>query len=70
MVIYANQTLRASYVAMSKLLKQIHAAESINQINQEISSMEEIFDLQEMYSIKKQEIDIEENLKKLGYIDE
>jgi len=30
--------------------------------------MEDIFHLQEMYKIKKQEIDIEKNLKKLGYI--
>ena len=32
-----------------------------------MSSMEEIFQLQETYKIKKQEEDIEEDLKKLGY---
>ena len=30
--------------------------------------MDEIFHLQEMYEIKNQEIDIEKNLKDLGYI--
>jgi hypothetical protein len=30
--------------------------------------MEDIFKLQEMYHIKKQEKEIENNLKKLGYI--
>jgi hypothetical protein len=30
--------------------------------------MQEIFQLQEMYSIKKQEEEIEKNLKKMGYI--
>ena len=29
---------------------------------------EEIFQLQQMYNIKKQEKEIEENLKKLGYV--
>jgi hypothetical protein len=33
-----------------------------------MTTMEDIFHLQEMYEIKKQEIDIEKNLKKLGYI--
>jgi hypothetical protein len=30
--------------------------------------MQEIFQLQEMYNIKKQEDKIEKNLKKMGYI--
>jgi hypothetical protein len=30
--------------------------------------MQEIFELQEMYNIKKQEEEIEKNLKKMGYI--
>jgi hypothetical protein len=30
--------------------------------------MQEIFQLQEMYNIKKQEKEIEKNLKKMGYI--
>jgi len=33
-----------------------------------LSSMQEIFQLQEMYNIKKQEKEIEKNLKKMGYI--
>ena len=43
-------------------------AQSINEIKEEISSMEEIFNLQKMYDIKKQEEIIEKNLKKMGYI--
>ena len=68
MVIYANQTLRASYNAMSNLLSQLIKSESFEEVKADISTMEEIFHLQEMYNIKKQEKMIEENLKKLGYI--
>jgi len=68
MVIYANQVLRASHAAIKKILEQILKSESINEINSEISSMEEIFNLQKMYDIKKQEDDIEKNLKEMGYI--
>ena len=32
--------------------------------------MEKIFELQEMYEIKNQEKNIEEDLKKMGYVDE
>jgi len=32
-----------------------------------MSSMEQIFHLQEMYTVKKEEDDIEKELKKLGY---
>ena len=35
-----------------------------------MSTMEKIFELQEMYEIKNQEKNIEEDLKKMGYIDE
>ena len=68
MVIYANHTLRSSYFAMSKLLESISKANSLSEIDQKMSSMEEIFQLQQMYDIKKQEKEIEENLKKLGYV--
>ncbi len=68
MVIYANQTLRASYNAISDLLRQLIKADSLEDVKANISTMEEIFHLQEMYDIKKQEKMIEENLKKLGYI--
>ena len=65
-VIYANHALRSSYFAMSKLLESISKANSLSEVDQEMSSMEEIFQLQQMYEIKKQEKEIEENLKKLG----
>lgn len=68
MVIYANQSLRAAHYAMVDHLKQLNKANSLNEIDTDLSSMKEIFDLQEMYKIKKQEIDIEDDLKKLGYI--
>ena len=68
MVIYANHTLRSSYTAMSKLLESLSKADSLSQVDQEMSTMEDIFHLQEMYNIKKQEKDIEDNLKKLGYV--
>ena len=67
-VIFANQTLRAAHQSISKLLDQLSNVDSLSQIKQEMSSMEDIFNLQEMYKIKKQEKNIEENLKKLGYI--
>ena len=69
-IIYANQTLRASYSAMNNTLKEIKNTEKIIDVKQEMSSMEKIFELQEMYEIKNQEKSIEEDLKKMGYIDE
>ena len=68
MVIYANQSLRASYVAMSNILKEISETESLSQIETEIVSMEKIFELQEMFTVQSQEKQIEEKLRKLGYI--
>ena len=70
MVIYANQTLRASYLAMNKVLKEIKNSERVSEIKQEMTSMEKIFELQEMYEITNQEKNIEQDLKKMGYIDE
>ena len=70
MIIYANQTLRAAYSAMNNMLKEIKDGKRISDIKQEMSSMEDIFELQKMYEIKDQEKIIEENLKKMGYIDE
>ena len=67
MVIYANQSLRAAHAAISKVLKNIMQTESLSEIKIELSTMEEIFHLQEMYEIKKQEELIEEDLKKMGY---
>ena len=58
-IIYANQTLRASYAAMTKLLSRLINAESINEVNEMMSSMDDIFKLQDMYNVQK----IEEKFK-------
>ena len=55
LVIYANQTLRASHAAMSTLLSKLVNAESIKEVNEMMSSMDEIFRLQSMYDIKTME---------------
>jgi len=68
MVIYANQSLRAAHWAMRDHLNKLSTAKSLSDVETKMTSMEEIFHLQEMYEIKKQEVDIEEHLKKLGYI--
>lgn len=68
MVIYANQSLRCAHLAMANYLKKLSSANSLNDANVEMSSMEDIFHLQEMYKINNQEIAIERDLKKLGYI--
>ena len=67
MTIYANQTLRVAYSAMNNMLREIKDCKRISDIKQEMSSMEDIFELQKMYEIKNQEKIIEENLKKMGY---
>tara|TARA_B110000263_G_scaffold37656_1_gene29268 strand:- start:1901 stop:2800 length:900 start_codon:yes stop_codon:yes gene_type:complete len=68
MVIYANQSLRIAHKSMSRLLKKMKNADSLDEIDEELSSMEEIFDLQKMFEIHSQEKDIEEKLKSMGYI--
>jgi len=68
MIIYANQTLRVTHAIISKLLKQLKNSNNINDISIDMSSMQEIFQLQETYNIKKQEEKIEKDLKKMGYI--
>ena len=68
MVIYANQTLRAAHFALSKLLKQMKNANNMSQLQNQMSSMEDIFKLQEMNDMKSQEKSIEEKLRKLGYV--
>lgn len=68
MIIYANQTLRAAHAAMERVLSQISNSESLSNVKEEISSMEDIFHLQKMYELKNQEAMIESNLKKMGYI--
>ena len=54
---------------MEDYLHTLSKAQSLSEINSEMSTMEDIFNLQEMYKIKKQELEIEDDLKKLGYID-
>ena len=68
MVIYANQSIRAAHWAMAEHLNKLSSAKSLADIDTKMTTMEDIFHLQEMYEIKKQEKDIEKNLKKLGYI--
>ena len=68
MVIYANQTLRAAHLALTNLLKKMKNANNMDDIQNEMSSMDEIFKLQEMFDIQSQEKDIEDKLRKLGYI--
>jgi len=66
MVIYANQTLRSAHLSMSNILKKIQEG-NLSQSENEMTSMEDIFELQKMYSIKEKEKEIEKELKKLGY---
>jgi phosphoenolpyruvate phosphomutase len=68
MVIYANQSLRAAHSVISKILKEIIQKDSLEEIKYDMSSMEDIFKLQEMYKITDQEKNIEIDLKKMGYI--
>jgi 2-methylisocitrate lyase-like PEP mutase family enzyme len=70
MVIYANQSLRVAHEAMSRVLKEINQTNSLVDVKEKMSSMEEIFHLQEMFNIKKEEKDIEKELKRLGYLNE
>jgi len=66
-VMYANQTLRAAHASISQLLKQMINSKSIDDINQKLSSMEDIFELQKMYDIEDKEEEIEQQYKNLGY---
>ena len=68
MVIYANQTLRVAHMAMSRLLKEMINADHISDVKDKMSTMQDIFSLQEMYDIKNKEKKLETELKKLGYI--
>lgn len=68
MVIYANQSLRAAHNIILKVLKETLERESLDKIDTKLSSMEDIFKLQEMYKINDQEKRIEKNLEKMGYM--
>lgn len=67
LVIYANQTLRSSHAAMTKLLKELVNAQSISEIKEEMSSMEDIFQLQNMYSYNMEQKELEKKTTELGY---
>ena len=67
MVIYANQTMRVAHAAMTRLLKKLSVVDSMSEIQDEMSSMEDIFTLQEMYELKSKEKELQEKLKQLGY---
>ena len=69
MIIYANQTLRVSHIYVSKLLEELKNSDSLSQISYEMSSMEDIFKMQQMYGLKKEEQEVEKQLRKMGYID-
>ena len=70
MVIYANQSIRKAHWAMENYLQKLSKVQSLSEIDSEMSTMENIFHLQEMYTIKNQESEIEDALKKMGYINE
>ena len=68
MVIFANQSLRVAHYVISKALEEIIQNESLDEVKINMSSMEDIFNLQEMYKINDQEKMIENDLKKMGYV--
>jgi len=67
MTIYANQTLRASHASITKILDKMIKAENMKEVDKDISSMADIFELQEMYDLKIHDAELEEKYKKLGY---
>ena len=68
MVIHANQTLRAAHASISRVLEQMINTNSLSEVTEKISPMQDIFNLQKMYDIKAKEKELESELKKLGYI--
>ena len=68
MVIYANQSLRIAHASMSRILKKINESQKLTDVDEEMSSMEEIFHLQKISNINEEEKNVEKELKKLGYI--
>ena len=51
MVIYANQSLRVAHAAMSRVLQEINKTKSLTDVKEKMSTMEQIFELQEMYNL-------------------
>jgi len=68
MVIYANQSLRIAHASMLRILKKINESKKLTDVDEEMSSMEEIFHLQKISNINEEEKNVEKELKKLGYI--
>jgi phosphoenolpyruvate phosphomutase len=68
MVIYANQSLRIAHASMLRTLKKINKSKKLTDVDEEMSSMEEIFNLQKISNINEEEEEVEKELKKLGYI--
>ncbi len=68
MVIYANQTLRSAYSSMIDTLKKVQN-DDLEKLEEEIVPMKKIFELQKMYDIKEEEREIEQELRKMGYMD-
>jgi len=68
MVIYANQSLRIAHASMLRILKKINESKKLTDVDEKMSSMEEIFHLQKISNINEEEKDVEKELKKLGYI--
>ena len=52
-----------------KLLEELKNSDNLSQISYEMSSMEDIFKMQQMYGLKKEEQEIQEQLRNMGYID-
>ena len=55
-------------MAMTRLLKELIKVARISDVKDDMSSMQDIFNLQEMYDIKNKEKKLEDELRKLGYI--
>ena len=53
---------------MTKLLREMVDTKHISTIEQEMTTMQDIFNPPEMYDIKSKEKKLEEELKKLDYI--
>ena len=67
MVIFANQSLRVAHASMLSYLTELNKSDSISDVDLKLSSMEDIFELQDMYKIKEKDKEIQDILKKLGY---
>jgi len=55
-VIYANQGMRSAILAMKKTLKQIYKDGTTSEVEKKIASMKEVFEIQGMSKMKKNEL--------------